>query len=250
MNGIKEILKKLIPAKLHDQLVLIFKYYGFQYTCPCCGGRFRRMRSAGSPLRTNAQCPRCQCFERHRLLILYLKNKTGFFKDNLKVLDIAPMEFFQKICKDARNLDYTSADISSPLAMMHFDLTDIPLPDNRFDCIICYHVLEHIPDDMKAMRELYRVLKPGGWALLQVPIDSSLEKTFEDRSVTSPEERKRLFGQDDHVRLYGIDFQDRLKEAGFTVRIEDYQKELASDEIKKYCLLEKEDIYVCAKEQL
>jgi SAM-dependent methyltransferase len=215
MNVIKEILKNLIPEKWHGWLVLVFKYYGFQYTCPCCGGRFRRMRSAGFPLRLNAQCPKCQSFERHRLLILYLKNKTGFFKDNLKVLDIAPMEFFQKICKGAPNLDYTSADISSPLAM-----------------------------------ELYRVLKPGGWAFLQVPIDVNRRETLEAPSVTSPEERKRLFGQDDHVRLYGIDFQDRLKGVGFTVRIEDYQKELTSDEIKKYCLLEKEDIYICAKEQL
>ena len=224
------------------------KYAGVRFTCPCCGGRFRRMKTAGQDIkRLNAQCPKCGSMERHRLLQLYLQNETRFFKDNLKVLDIAPMDFFQKICKASPNLDYTSADISSPISMMHFDVQQIPFPDDTFDVIICSHVLEHVEDDLKAMRELNRILKPGGWSILQVPIDNSQETTFEDPSVTSPEERLKLFGQEDHVRIYGRDYVERLVNAGFMVNVVDYHAELDAETIKRYCLSKKEDIFICRK---
>jgi len=125
------------------------------------------------------------------------------------------------------------------------DITNIPYEDNSFGVILCSHVLEHIPDDRKAMRELYRVLKPGGWAILQVPIIR--DKTFEDFSITKPEDRERVFGQWDHVRAYGKDYRDRLEKAGFKVRVDDYVKRLGADKIKKYALKENEDIYYCEK---
>jgi SAM-dependent methyltransferase len=178
---------------------------------------------------------------------MYLKNRTGFFRDKLKILDIAPMQCFQELCKNLPNVDYVSADIASELAMLKFDITDIPLPDSQFDCIICYHVFEHVPDDRKAMKELYRVLKPGGWAILQVPLDNARDKTFEDASIVLPDERKRVFGQSDHVRIYGRDYGDRLKEVGFSVKIDNYAQQLDSSEITKYGLDKSEEICYCSK---
>lgn len=157
------------------------------------------------------------------------------------------MRFFQKKCKALTNLDYISADISSPLAMVKIDITDIPLSDNRFDCIICYHVLEHIPNDQKAMRELFRVLKPGGWGILQSPVDLNRDKTFEDPNIVSPVERERIFGHKDHFRIYGRDYKDRLERVGFTVRLDNYIRDLENNIIKKYGLRKDEIIYFCSK---
>jgi len=220
---------------------------GNQFTCPCCGGSFREFLPTGVITRQNAQCPRCFSLERHRLIWLYLKNKTNFFTDHLKVLHFAPENCFQNKFKAMPNLDYISTDLESPTAMVKMDITNISYEDNSFDVILCNHVLEHIPDDKKAMKELLRVLKPGGWAILLVPLDLSREKTFEDPSIVSPEERERFFGQRDHVRWYGQDYQHRLEQAGFTVTVDDYAKELGSELSKKYSLMEQEDIYFCTK---
>lgn len=145
------------------------------------------------------------------------------------------------------NLDYISADLNSPMAMVKMDITNILYEDNSFDVILCSHVLEHVVDDRKAMRELFRVLKPGGWGILQVPI--LRDKTFEDPSIVSPEDRERIFGQKDHVRIYGRDYKDRLEEAGFTVKVDGYVRELGDDKIKKHGLSEDQDIYFCAKQR-
>lgn len=145
------------------------------------------------------------------------------------------------------NLDYISADLDSPLAMVKMDITNILFENNSFDVILCSHVLEHIIDDNKAMRELFRVLKPGGWAILQTPIDLKLDKTFEDHSIVSPEERERFFGQSDHVRIYGRDYVNRLLKAGFEVTVESYPKDLSPNIIKKHVLSENEDIFFCTK---
>ncbi|MEK7873336.1 MAG: methyltransferase domain-containing protein, partial [Chloroflexota bacterium] len=146
---------------------------------------------------------------------------------NLRVLDVAPLPVLQAKYVKLPNLDYLSVDIASPIAMVRMDITAIGCPRDQFDCILCYHVLEHVPDDRKALQELFRVLKPGGWAILQSPIDATRPKTFEDFSVTSPEERERVFGQSDHVRIYGLDYKDRLTSAGFIVRVDDYAKQLS-----------------------
>ena len=158
----------------------------------------------------------------------------------------APEYIIQKFLRSIPNLDYISADLNSSLAMVKMDITNISCKDNSFDVILCYHVLEHIIDDRKAMRELFRVLKPGGWAILQSPMDLKRNKTFEDSHVVLPQDRERIFGQSDHVRIYGRDYKDRLEKAGFTVKVDSYVKELGVDMIKKYCL-GKEDIYFCTK---
>jgi SAM-dependent methyltransferase len=180
-------------------------------------------------------------------LWFYLKNQTNFFCESLKVLHFSPEYCLQKKFKKQPNLDYLSADLASPLAMTKIDITNIPYEDNTFDAILCSHVLEHIPDDRQAMKELLRVLKPGGWAILQVPIDRKREKTFEDPTVTSPEERERLFWQHDHVRLYGLDYPDRLRDVGFVVEVNNFVKNLEDETIEKYRLDKREDIYLCKK---
>jgi len=223
-------------------------YSGYRVSCPICGGHFRKFLSVGVKPRPNAQCPRCGSLERHRLLWLYLKDRTGLFADNLRLLDIAPIDCLQRKFRAMRNLDYISVDLESPLTMVKMDVTDMQYPNNHFDCIICYHVLEHVPDDRKAMGEILRVLKPGGWAILQVPI--LRDKTFEDPSVTAPEDRERVFGQRDHVRVYGLDYKNRLELAGLNVKIDDYVTQLGDDAIRKYGLMKDEDIYFCSKPNL
>jgi predicted SAM-dependent methyltransferase len=145
------------------------------------------------------------------------------------------------------NLDYVSADINSPLAMVKMDITNIPCEDNSFDTILCSHVLEHVMDDQKAMRELFRVLKPEGWAILQVPIDCERDKTFEDPNIVSPEDREKFFGLSDHVRVYGLDYKDRLEKAGFKVKVDHYVKNLGDDMVEKHRLWRGEDIYFCTE---
>jgi len=247
---IRTLIKKFLPDGCHPlarKMYLAVRSFGFRLECPCCGGRFWEFLPFGVTPRPNALCPACGSLERHRLLWLYLKDRTNFFTDRLTVLDVAPTRFFSEQCTRFRNLDYVSADISSPLANLQLDITDVPLPDGSFDCIICCHVLEHIPDDRKAMRELCRILAPGGWAIIQSPIDSDRDKTFEDSRVVSPEDRKRLFGQDDHVRIYGRDYKDRLEEAGFIVRVDRYTRDLRPRDIRRYSLRSDEEIYFCSK---
>jgi predicted SAM-dependent methyltransferase len=197
--------------------------------------------------RRNAMCPRCRSLERHRLLWLYLKNKTNLFTSNLKVLHVAPEPAFQKILKSMPNLDYISADLNSPYAMLNMDVTDILFGGSLFDVILCSHVLEHIEDDQKAIREFHRVLKPGGWAILQVPVASKLEETLEDTKVKTPEERELAFGLKEHVRIYGLDYKDRLEIAGFTVDVDQYVKSLSPEIVRAFSLDKDENIYFCTK---
>jgi hypothetical protein len=224
-------------------------YLGNQVTCPCCGGHFRHFLPHAYEViaRLNALCPRCHCAERHRLLWLYLHNRTNFFRDNLKVLHFAPEYIFERKIRKCSNLDYITADLLSPDVMVHMDITDIPYTDNTFDVILCSHVLVYVQDDRKAMCELYRVLKPGGWAILLVPIDLELATTIEDPSAIDPLERLRRFGQRDHVRIYGRDYLTRLEQAGFTVRQDPYVQELPPSLIERYSLLDV-PIFFCTKQ--
>jgi SAM-dependent methyltransferase/DNA-directed RNA polymerase subunit RPC12/RpoP len=224
----------------------VLRYRGNRYICPCCGGRFRRFLPYGVTRRANAECPECGSKERHRLLWLFLKNRTDILTTKLRVLHVAPEEIIRKNLLGMSNLDYLSADLVSPLATVRMDITRIPFDDNSFDAILCSHVLEHVDDDHKAMLELCRVLRSGGWAIIQVPLDKNRGSTFEDPRVVSPSERERLFGQKDHVRVYGRDYKSRLERAGFTVRIEGYARELGDDALK-FGLDPDEDIYYCTK---
>jgi SAM-dependent methyltransferase len=163
-------------------------------------------------------CPICMSIERHRLACLFFEKKTNLFEQgSKKLLHIAPEEALRTRFKAIRDLDYLSADLEATDAMVKMDITNIQFPDNSFNVIFCSHVLEHVLEDRKAMREFYRVLTEGGWLVVIVPDFS--DKTFEDSNVTSPEEREKVFGQRDHVRIYGQDFRERLCEAGFEVEV-------------------------------
>ena len=146
-----------------------------------------------------------------------------------------------------KNLNYTTTDLESPLADVKADICNLPFQDNEFDVILCNHVLEHIPDDTKAMQELFRVLKPQGMAILQIPQDLSREFTFEDNSITDRKERAKIFGQYDHVRIYGRDYFNKLRAIGFDVKEADYTTTLSQEDITKYCLAKGEIIPVCFK---
>ncbi|MBI4283997.1 MAG: methyltransferase domain-containing protein [Chloroflexi bacterium] len=249
----KSFLRRIVPDRYQPQAQRIYFtvralwYSGRRFTCPCCNGHFRTFLPFGINPRLNAQCPRCGSLERHRLLWLYLRDRTNFFKDKLKVLDIAPVPYLAQRFKALPNLNYVDADMVSPSVAIRLDITAMPLLDNQFDGIICYHVLEHVPDDRKAMRELFRVLKPGGWAILQSPVEETRQKTFEDPSVTAAEDRARVFGQWDHVRIYGLDYKNRLQNTGFTVTVDDYIKQLPDELVKQYGLEENENVYLCIK---
>jgi predicted SAM-dependent methyltransferase len=178
-----------------------------------------------------------------------LKSETNFFtsKNNLKVLHFAPEQAFYKMFRKQQNLDYTTTDLLSPLADVKADICNLPFTDNQYDVILCNHVLEHIPDDTKAMRELFRVLKPGGMAILQIPQDLNRATTFADDSITNQKERAKIFGQYDHVRIYGRDYFDKLRNIGFTVVEEDYTAKIDPELVEKYCLAKGEIIPVCYK---
>ncbi len=210
---------------------------GTNVECPVCGGSFSRFLPYGyNKVRQGVLCPGCFSLERHRLLWLYLKNKTGFFKNQLKVLHIAPEQCFYSRFRKMGNLDYVTADLNSPLADVKLDVQRIPFADNSFDVVICNHVLEHVPDDRKAMCEILRILKPGGFAILQVPVDITLETTYENPAIVTPKERELHFRQKDHFRLYGRDYLQRLKECGFVLRDANYLEQLDDAVIQKYRL--------------
>ena len=174
-------------------------YMGNALACPICTKQFRKFLPFGVIPRKDAQCPHCGSLERHRLLWLYLQSRTDLFSKSVRLLHFAPEECFQNVFKKSKTMEYISADLYAHNAMIKMDITDIKFQDNIFDVVLCNHVLEHIVDDEKAMKELYRVLKPDGFAILQVPIDTTTEITLEDFSITSPEERLHHYGQEDHV---------------------------------------------------
>ncbi|GMN05758.1 class I SAM-dependent methyltransferase [Croceitalea sp. MTPC5] len=221
---------------------------GKKYVDPIDNKGFRKFLPYGyeNP-REGVLSPSTLSLERHRLLWLYLKNETNFFKDELKVLHFAPEQAFYKRFRKLDNITYQTTDLNSPLADVKADICNLPFDSNAYDVILCNHVLEHIPDDAKAMKELYRVLKPGGWGIFQIPQDISRETTFEDDSITDRKERARIFGQYDHVRIYGKDYFDKLKNAGFKVEQVDYTSKLTTEEVDRYRLAKGEIIPLVRK---
>ena len=190
---------------------------GDRVECPCCGGRFERFLPYWN--RDFCRCPRCDSHERHRALWLYLRERAG--------------------------LEYVSADLESPLAMLHFDIQDIPFRDATFDAVLCGHVLTEVPDDRKAMREMARVLRPGGWAIVMAAVEPGRTETYEDPAITEPEARRAAFLEPGNVRVYGADLADRLREAGFAVDVIPFPRELGDDAIRRYGLLPADAIYLC-----
>ena len=221
---------------------------GNTYTDPIDGKSYRRFLPYGyAKVRENVLAPGTLSLERHRLFWLYLKNETTFFSAPLRVLHFAPEQAFVQKFKKQKNLTYTTTDLNSPIADVKADICDLPFKDNSFDFIICNHVLEHIPDDTKAMQELYRVLAPSGTAIVQVPYDAKREITFEDNTITDQSERTRIFGQYDHLRVYGMDYFKKLSSIGFDVNALDYTSSISSDDIERYRLCKGELLPVCKK---
>lgn len=230
--------------------ILAFLLKGATFTDPIDGKSFKMFLPYGyGNQRNNVLSPSTLSLERHRLLWLYLNNETDFFTstEKKKVLHFAPEQAFYKLFRNQKNIDYTTTDLFSPLADVKADICNLPFEDNSYDIIFCNHVLEHIPDDTKAMQELYRVLKPSGMGIFQIPQELSREFTFSDDSITNQKERAAIFGQYDHVRIYGRDYFDKLRSIGFKVVEEDYTHKIAPELVEKYCLAKGEIIPVCFK---
>lgn len=214
---------------------------GDQYEDPIDGKRFRAFLPYGyEQPRENVLSPSTLSLERHRLLWLFLQQETNFFEAPLKVLHFAPEQAFYSRFRKLKNLQYTTTDLNSPLADVKADICNLPFNDASFDVILCNHVLEHIPDDTKALQELFRVMKPGGWGIFQVPQDLNRDTSFEDHSILDKSERARIFGQYDHVRIYGRDYSEKLSLAGFTVNEVDLTSKMAAGLVDKYRLAQGE----------
>lgn len=232
----------LQKAVIKVQSALVRDDTAKNYFCPCCGKSWVRFADWSSTY-ANTVCPNCDSQPRHRALSIYLDKYGNLTSGKYNFLHFAPESSLRQRFSSLPNLEYTTADLNNPAVDVKIDITQIPYPDNTFDIIFCNHVLEHVPDDRQAMRELFRVLKPGGWASLQVPLSRKIEQTFEDPAIVSPQERLHHFGQEDHVRLYGLDYQERLEEVGFAVDREDIGQILPEDLIRKYGLTQKEELY-------
>jgi len=249
-------LLRTLPRPLLIQLSLIFQkfsslfYAGNRYEDPINGKTYRKFLPygySGIAKRHNVLSPGTMSLERHRLLWLFLKNKTDFFSAPYKMLHIAPEQCFYKLFKRMKNLDYLTGDYNSPIADVHFDLHKAPFENDSFDVVFCNHVLEHVEDADQCMKELYRIMKPGGWGIFQVPIDMSRATTYEDKNIVSPQEREKHYWQKDHLRLFGRDYKDRLEAAGFQVTEDNYIATLSAEAIDRFRLPEGEIIYVCRK---
>jgi SAM-dependent methyltransferase len=251
------LLRYELFEKLRYYPELVFSL-GSKLECPFCHWHFRRFRPAGFdyPVLIEKQvvgasyhlddvCPRCQSNARERLVYLYLKSRTDLTSESLRLLHVAPEPNIAREFSTQINLKYVTADLFEPNVMTRFDVMNLPFADGTFDAVICNHVLEHVSDDRLALAELHRVLRPGGWALLQVPIALALERTIEDSAAKTDADRIRLFGQSDHVRLYNaVDYVERLQAAGFSVSVINYASELGEGATLKYALVPQEQIFV------
>ena len=240
----------LIKASYIVRPVISWYLRGDKFTDPIDGRSFRKFLPYGYvKQRENALSPSTLSLERHRLMWLFLKDNTTFFTatKKLKVLHIAPEQCFLDIFRKQQNLNYITSDLESPIADVKADICDLPFKENEFDVVFCNHVLEHISNDTKAIQELYRVLKPGGFGIFQIPQDLSKAITFEDNTITDRKERAKLFGQYDHVRVYGRDYFDKLRSIGFKVDEVDYTKKITLEKIEEFCLMQNEILPVCYK---
>ncbi len=263
--------KKYIPFWLGKKLrgglqkVKAMIYSGTAYYCPYCKNSFRKFLPGGFDLpvlfekqivgagyRKNNVCPRCYSLDRDRLIYLFLQEKTNIFTAKISVFHVAPEGCLRALLSSLPNIRYKAGvkylegyyyDQKTNL----IDITNIPFKDDDFDVIICNHVLEHIPDDTKAMHEIYRILKPGGWAILQVPVSKILKETYEDFAITKPEEREEAFGQFDHVRIYGQDYASCLEKIGFRVLVHNPAKDKWPVDFSKLAINPDENLYVAYK---
>lgn len=244
---IRYIPRKYLQLVSHFFLrILAIFYSGNNVQCNVCDSKFRKFLPYGRKARENALCPNCLSLERHRLMWLFLQQKTDFFTKPLRVLHIAPELCFIERMQALSNLDYITGDIESPLATVKMDVHQIPFEDNSFDVVFCNHVMEHVDDDIRACQEINRVLKPSGWGIIQSPV-YNLPETIEDKSITDPRERERLFGQRDHVRKYGLDYAQRLSQSGLRMEENHFINTLSPELVQKHALPSQEIIFYCQK---
>ena len=226
-----------LPANLKKVL-----FSGKAYYCPVCQSHLRIFLAYYHY--PKYWCPICGSFPRHRLVWLFFQKKTDLFDQSPKrMLHVAPEPAFASNFREFSNIDYLTADLYNPKAMVKMDITNIQYPDNSFDVIYCSHVLEHVSDDRQAMREFNRVLSPDGWVVFLVPMTSAT--TFEDPSIISPVERERVSGQSDHVRRYGPDLEVRLEEEGFSVTIVSATEVVDVNDLHYMGLRSSEVIFFC-----
>lgn len=249
-------MEALLPAEVWDHIrSTVGKlrgrvYAGSNYECPCCGGHFRKMIpwDPSDPLDDNMVCPACRSQSRHRLLLTYLERETDIFRSETRLLHFAPESFLKDRFREYRNIEYITADLSMAKVSARLDITLLPFKNDSFNALICNHVLEHVMDDSAAIRELSRVLRPGGWAVIMVPMDVNRAETFEDPSITDPEKRLKVFGQSDHVRIYGRDFIHRLRRGSWTVSELNYAEDLYPGLRNRLALMKNEFIYSASKQ--
>ena len=260
MKHLIKLILNLIPRPVLQRVaewivpVVGLLYLGKGKQCPLCGCQRRKFLPYGYVTsRENALCPNCLSLERHRLLWLWLVRESDIGRGAMalpRLLHIAPevalMRKFRKMYASTPDR-YVTADLESPLADMHFDVQQIPLEAESFDAVICNHIMEHVEDDHKALSELHRILRRGGWGVILSPVELEREKTFEDDTITDRAERTRIFGQYDHRRIYGRDYAERLREAGFEVYDIDYKNELSKAEQELYAL-PADHLYIVCKQ--
>lgn len=253
-----KIIRKYIELKTKNERIEFQKSIkGDDVFCPICNSTFKIFGTFGLIKRYNALCYNCKSLERHRLLFLFFKERFELFPPQnrtIKLLHFAPEKSLYDFFSKHPNLEYFPCDLipekfdfGKKIEVNKVDITDISFNDNFFDIILCSHVLEHVPDDKQAMNELYRVMSKNGSGIFQVPIDYSLPTTYEDLSITLPEDREKAFGQHDHVRLYGRDYKNRLEKVGFNVNEIDFCSRFSTHDIFKYGLNKAEMIYLCNK---
>jgi SAM-dependent methyltransferase len=249
MLAFQSVKKHSIDQSIDRLLALrALLFVGNKYTCPCCGWKLRAFTHGGTSIRVRplGYCPRCNSKARHRRWWLFLEQKTNLFASPLRLLHIAPNYCLSRRFKQISNIDYVGVDHNHHRNIcVKMELPAAAFLSESFDAIICMHVLEHIPKDRQAIGELYRTLKPGGWAAVSVPIKLD-RKTFEDPSITSPQERERMFGETVHVRYYGYDLVDRLQEVGFKVQM-DPGRDVDPLSRQQYGLRDDENIFFCTK---
>ncbi len=258
LNKVKNSLIMLLSPRIFDTIAERYRYpikyrirkyfyYGKNYYCPCCGHFVKGFASFGKPKRLNAECPFCYAMERHRSIYLYLLKKTNLFNSRINFLDIGPEYYLQIIFKSISNLNYISVDINPKNAMYTMDVSNLKFDDDYFDISLCMAILEHVKDDIQALNEIFRVLKPEGCVIIQVPINETLEKTEEFDLNEIFIDGKEYRPYDYHVRDYGRDFKERVEGIGFLVKIIETNKDLGVKEIKKFGLRPIESFYFCLK---
>lgn len=245
--------KRLLPGWFKHGLKTQWhrlRWRGDRVQCPCCGSSFAAFMQKdtwddGTP---RMMCPVCGSRERHRWSVLYAERATTLFNQPQNLLHFSPQEGVARRLRRIEHLHYVGSNIAADRnAHLRMDITRIAFPDNSFDTIFCSHVLEHVPDDAAALCELYRVLKPGGWALLNIPYSDKLATTFEDWRVTTPEERKRVFGQHDHVRNIGRDYVDRMRAAGFQIEMRKAREGFTEAELQRHAIIPQETMFIARK---